>query len=189
MTIDLDRLNTEELGRLFPVFISAPDPEWIKHFEIEKKEIEKSLGPENIISINHIGSTVVPDLPAKPTIDILVEVAEEAENEFIIQGLTDLGYHFIPRPENPPPHMMFVKGYSEMGLKELSYHIHIRYKGDWDELFFRDYLRKYPEIAKQYAELKIQLSEIHRNDREAYTVAKTEFINRITQRARKEGQS
>ena len=184
--MNLDSLTNEELGRLFPVVISEPDPDWLMKFETERKEVEKYLGPQNIIRIHHIGSTAIPDLPAKPTIDILLEIQEWTGNKALKKHLNDLGYHFIARPENPPPHMMFVKGYLETGLKKLSYHIHIRYKGDWDEIIFRDYLRKYSEIAKEYAALKFSLAERYKNDREAYTEGKTEFINRVIQKARTE---
>ncbi|MBN1158220.1 MAG: GrpB family protein [Bacteroidales bacterium] len=184
MVMDLDKMNTEELGKLFPVVISEPDPDWPRHFEEEKKRIEKGLGPENITGLHHIGSTAVPDLQAKPTIDILIEIPQETDMHLIVQRLKDLGYHFIPRPENPPPHMMFVKGYSEKGLEKLSFHIHVRYKNDWDEIYFRDYLRDHPEVAREYARLKLQLSEKFRNDREGYTEGKTNFITRIIQQVR-----
>lgn len=186
MRTNLDNLTTEELGMLFPVVISDPDPHWPEYFELERTEIEKSLAHMNSIFINHIGSTAIPDLKAKPTIDILIEIPEETDAEWIVQQLVHIGYHFIPRPENPPPHMMFVKGYSESGLKALSYHIHVRYQGDWDEIYFRDYLRKHPETAREYAGLKIKLADVHKNNREAYTEGKTGFINRIVQQARKE---
>ena len=153
--------------------------DWPRLYQLEVVSLRTVLGDE-IVSVHHIGSTAVPDLPAKPTIDILLEVPEDINNRWLIRQIKDLGYHFIPRPENPPPHMMFVKGYSEKGLGGVSYHMHIRHKGNWDELYFRDYLRKHPESAKEYAALKIKLAGIYRNDREAYTDGKTEFINRIT---------
>ena len=81
--------------------------------------------------------------------------------------------------------MMFVKGYTLDGFKGQAYHIHIRYFGDWDEIYFRDYLKANPGVAKEYGELKIQLSKRFRNDREKYTSGKTGFIKRVTDTARK----
>jgi len=63
--------------------------------------------------------------------------------------------------------------------------VHVRYSGDWDELYFRDYLRANPAAASEYGELKVQLAEENRNDREGYTNKKSDFIKRITQIARK----
>ncbi len=182
----MDNLSTEELGMLFPVVISDPDPHWPDYFMLERTEIKKRLDSENNIFINHIGSTAIPGLQAKPTIDILIEIPEETDAEWLVRRLVHIGYHFIPKPENPPPHMMFVKGYSEKGMDSLSYHVHIRYTGEQDELLFRDYLRKHPEAVREYAELKIKLADVHKNNREAYTEGKTGFINRIVHEARKE---
>jgi GrpB-like predicted nucleotidyltransferase (UPF0157 family) len=93
------------------------------------------------------------------------------------------------RPENPPPHMMFAKGYSAKGYIGQTFHIHVRFRGDWDELIFRDYLIQNPKIARKYAELKLRLSTDYINDREKYTNNKTEFIARITKTAREELQN
>jgi GrpB-like predicted nucleotidyltransferase (UPF0157 family) len=92
----------------------------------------------------------------------------------------------IPKPENPPPHMMFAKGYSEEGFAGQAFHIHARYKGDWDESRFRDYLISHPETAVEYAGLKLKLAELYPNDREKYTESKTEFIAKINALAKEE---
>lgn len=181
-----DDMKIEELGNLFPVIISEPDPDWIKVFQKEETKIKRVLDKQNIISVEHIGSTAVPDLKAKPTIDILIEVPVSVDKELIIANLIKLNYHYIPRPENPAPHMMFVKGYTPAGFKGQTYHIHVRYSGDWDELYFRDYLKSHPGIAREYGELKARLSVENKNNREEYTNKKTDFINRITRIARKE---
>lgn len=81
--------------------------------------------------------------------------------------------------------MMFLKEYTENGFQGQAYHIHVRYSGDWDEIYFRDYLLANPDVAKEYGELKVQLAKQYKNDREEYTKSKTEFIKRITEVARK----
>jgi len=177
-------MTEKELGKLFPIIISEPDPAWINLFQIEKIEIERALGTENIIRIEHFGSTAIPDLKAKPTIDILLEVPETFDKDHVIKELTKITYHYIPRPENPAPHMMFAKGYTLNGFEGQAYHIHVRHSGDWDELYFRDYLKMNPDIAKEYEELKIRLAKEYRNDREEYTEKKTDFIKRITEQAK-----
>ncbi len=78
------------------------------------------------------------------------------------------------------------KGYTKEGFAEKVYHIHIRYAGDNDELYFRDYLNEHPDIAKEYEALKLGLWKKYEHNRNAYTDAKTDFIRRWTQEARKE---
>lgn len=185
---NLDHMTPEELGRLFPVFISDPDPSWPELFRLEKTEIEKVPGIQKIIRIEHIGSTAVPGLKAKPTIDILLEIPESADTDELTAGLMRMGYHFISRPENPAPHMMFVKGYTLKGFRGQAFHVHVRYTGDWDEICFRDYLRLNPVTAGEYGELKVRLAERYRNDREKYTDAKSEFIKKVTEIARGEAE-
>lgn len=186
MNNPLDNMTDEELGKLFPILITEPDPEWIILFQKERSRIRKTLGKKNIIRIEHIGSTAVPDLKAKPTIDILLEVPESIDKNWLIGEIVKLDYHYIPKPENPAPHMMFVKGYTPGGFQGQAYHIHVRYQGNWDELYFRDYLKAHPETAQAYGELKVKLSRIHKNNRERYTEEKTDFIRRITKLARKD---
>jgi len=185
MNREPDQMTPEELGQLFPIILSDPNPDWNKCFESEKKKIEKTLGSDNIIRIEHIGSTAVAGMISKPTIDILVEIPENTDNHKLIEKVKSIGYYFIPRQENPAPHMMFTKGYTKDGFKGQAFHIHVRYSGDWDELYFRDYLRQHPKTAMEYAKLKMDLAEKYRHDREGYTNAKTDFINRITEIARK----
>jgi GrpB-like predicted nucleotidyltransferase (UPF0157 family) len=181
-----ENMTPEELGKVFPVMLVEPNPEWPGLYKKEEADIIKILGPGNIIRIEHIGSTAVPNLLSKPTIDILIEIPEDSDNEKIINGLKSIGYHYIYRPENPPPHMMFAKGYTKDGFRGQAYHVHVRYSGDWDEIYFRDYLIKNPLVAANYAALKQELEEKYKNDREAYTDGKTDFVKRITALARKE---
>ncbi len=185
MKKQLNEMTNSELGELFPIIISDPNPDWVRIFENEKEKIIECIGKQNILSIEHIGSTAIPNLKAKPTIDILLEVPLSFNKEDLIEKVTALGYHYSAQPENPPPHMMFMKGYSLSGFVGQAFHIHVRFKGDWDEIYFRDYLRKHSEVAKEYEELKDRLSVLYRNDREKYTDKKTGFIKRVTETARK----
>ena len=179
MERDLDSMNSEELGKLFPILIMEPDPVWPRLYKTEEKKIRAALGKDIIINIDHIGSTAIPGMPAKPTIDILIQVTEDTANDHLIESLEKIGYHYIPKPENPPPHMMFVKGYTPGGIRGQTYHAHLRHKGIHDEIIFRDYLVVHPDVAMEYARLKYRLAETYRNDRDGYTEAKTEFVKRI----------
>ncbi len=182
---ELDQLTPEELGKLFPIILSEPNEKWSIIYKNEKHVIEKIIGINNIVRIEHIGSTAIPNLISKPTIDILVEVPEKTNSQQLIDKLTNNNYYYIPKPENPPPHMMFVKGYTKSGFKGQAYHIHVRYPGDWDELYFRDYLSDNPDVALEYANLKQELAMKYRHDREGYTNTKAKFVERVVEIARK----
>jgi GrpB-like predicted nucleotidyltransferase (UPF0157 family) len=185
MAKDLNQLTTDELGQLFPIIIVDYNPDWPRLTIIEKKNIIKNVGKEFISRIEHIGSTAIPGLCAKPTIDILLEILDITNCDLLIKLLNKIGYQFIPKPENPPPHMMFAKGYSESGINGQTFHIHVRYPGDWDEIVFRDYLLKNPTVTADYAILKRKLAAEFKNDREKYTDSKSTFIKTTTLIARK----
>lgn len=78
----------------------------------------------------------------------------------------------------------FNSGYTPDGFAEKVFHLHLRYAGDNDELYFRDYLREHPKIAKEYEALKLSLWKQFEHDRDAYTDAKTEFIRKWTDLAK-----
>jgi GrpB-like predicted nucleotidyltransferase (UPF0157 family) len=81
------------------------------------------------------------------------------------------GFIYNRQPGNPPPHMMFMKGYTPEGFKGQAFHVHVRYGGDWNELYFRDYLEEHPDVAAKYEALKMQLKGKYEFDRDAYTAA------------------
>jgi GrpB-like predicted nucleotidyltransferase (UPF0157 family) len=81
---------------------------------------------------------------------------------------------------------VFNKGYTKEGFAEKVYHLHVRYYGDWNELYFKDYLIKHPEVAKEYGELKLKLKDKNEHDRDGYTDAKTDFVLKYTQKAKEE---
>ena len=181
---DLNEFSKDELGKLFPITLVDPNPLWRVLFQREKKKIMEELGEEIILRIEHIGSTAVPNLKAKPTIDILLEIKKDINESQIINPLKKIGYHLISKPENPPPHIMFAKGYSPHGLTGQTYHIHVRYKGDWDEIYFRNYLRDQPQAREAYEHLKIRLERKYKYDRDAYTDAKSDFIKTALKKAK-----
>lgn len=186
MTKALDEMTNEKRWRLFPIIVSAHNPAWKEKYISEKAVIEEAIGIDNITRINHIGSTAVPDLVAKPTIDILVEINGVANTEKLVSDMKEAGYIYSPQPDNPAPHMMFMKGYTSEGFKGQAYHVHVRYRGDWDELYFRDYLLLHPDVAEEYGKLKLELKQKFEYDRDAYTYAKTDFIKWYTKLARLE---
>lgn len=188
MTRSLDEMTDEELWQLFPIVLSEYQPSWKEEYIKEKLVLEETFGAQNILIIHHIGSTAVPGLTAKPTIDILVEIEDATDTGVLISRMQKRGYRYLEQPKNPPPHMMFIKGYTAKGIKGQVFHVHVRYKGDWDEIRFRDYLIGHPDTAREYGELKKSLKDLHEHNRDAYTAAKTDFIARICTLARSEGE-
>ena len=180
----LNDLTPAELGKLFPIILADYDGRWPRLYEEERAALLSALVEVPVRSVEHIGSTAVPGLRAKPTIDILVQVETSADNNAIIAAMRRSGYEYTERPENPPPHMMFMKGYTPEGFRGQAVHVHVRHPGDWDEQYFRDHLITHPATAREYAALKEELARRFPNDREAYTDGKTEFIRRVMERAR-----
>jgi GrpB-like predicted nucleotidyltransferase (UPF0157 family) len=155
-----------------PVIILPYDPLWPGRFLALARPLRAALG-EAALRIDHIGSTAVPGLDAKPVIDIQISVAELEPVEPFRLPLESLGYVF--HPENPER----TKRYFREPPGQPRTHIHLRRAGSWAEQFallFRDYLRVHPQQAARYAAVKHQLAEQHRADRQAYTEAKSQVI-------------
>lgn len=184
MSKKLTDLTNEELWQLFPIVISGYNSNWKDLYLFEEHTLKQMIGEDNIARVNHIGSTSVEGLLAKPTIDILLEVRKDINEEVIISAFENNGYIYLTKKDLGYFYLMFLKGYTENGFEEEVYHIHVRYLGDWDELYFRDYLRLHPNVASEYGKLKLRLQDRYKHDRDAYTEAKTEFIKEITRLAR-----
>ncbi len=182
---DLHEMTSAELGKLFPIIIQEYSGKWVYFYEEEKKAILDSFAQWEIIKIDHIGSTAIPGLKAKPTIDILLQVSKQIDVQKLEDIFKTFGYQLTRQPENPPPHMSFVKGYTIQGFSGQAYHVHVRYNGDWDEIRYRDYLINHKDIAKEYEALKLKLASRYKNNREAYTDSKTDFIEKINKLTRK----
>ncbi|MFW6295291.1 MAG: GrpB family protein, partial [Halanaerobium sp.] len=159
-----------------------------KNWYLAEVENLQEILPENYIQrINHIGSTAVPGLLAKPTVDILLEISAEAEVKIIERKLKNDGWILMhSNQEDADLNLVFNKGYTPEGFADKVYHLHLRYLGDWDEFYFRDYLIAHPDVAAEYEKLKKDLEKEYKHNRDGYTEAKTKFIQKWTAEARKE---
>jgi GrpB-like predicted nucleotidyltransferase (UPF0157 family) len=164
------------------------DPAWPTMFAAERDHLRSCLPNDLIRRIEHFGSTAVPGLAAKPIVDILVEVSDLEETRQRIPPLLEArGYDYFWRPSwgdhTPPFYAWFIKR-DARGVR--THHIHMveAHFEHWDRLLFRDFLIRHPEVAREYAELKIRLSGVHDGDRIAYTEAKSEFVTVTTARAK-----
>lgn len=187
MSKKLNELTRDEIAQLFPVIIVDYQKNWAEIFEKERKNILEILGYEVALRIEHFGSTSIPDLPAKDTIDILLQLPDNPDIfDDIIQKMHTISYEFMWQPDGNPPYMHFIKGFNTEGIKQQTYLIHAGPKTHpiWDRIYFRDFLRQFPETARQYAELKIDLSKQYKYDRVGYRIAKTAFVAEITEKAK-----
>jgi len=183
----LSEMTLEELWALFPIILKKHDSQYSEWYEVEKQLIDEII-KDDIARINHIGSSAVKGLVSKPTVDILLEVVAGSDIPHIIDRLYTIGWGIMKREEEPF-YLVFNKGYTSDGFAEKVYHLHVRYLGDWDELYFRDYLLLYADVAKEYGDLKLRLLKDFKHDRDSYTEAKSEFVLKYSEIAKREFQN
>jgi len=160
------------------VALRAYDPHWPGMFEAERERL-LSLFPDDFIAIEHMGSTAVPGLAAKPVIDILAGVASMEAARALVAPLCAQGYttsaEFNATLTDRQWLMRWANGHR-------THHLHLVVHGGpvWDQrLRFRDALRADPALAWNYAALKTELAAKHPTDREAYTEAKAAFVRAV----------
>lgn len=158
-----------------PIRIVAYDPEWPAKFERERALLERTIGPWVLGGIHHVGSTAVPGLDAKPTVDILAGVESLEAARACFELLAEIDYIYAPyRPEE-------MHWFCKPDPSRRTFHLHLvpadspRFR---DELGFPDRLRANPQLAAEYAALKRDLASRFPRDREAYTEGKSTFIAR-----------
>ncbi len=183
---DLSEMTLEELWELFPIILREHNPMYKDWYIEEKGNIEKIVGINKIVRINHIGSSAVEGLISKPTVDILLEINRECDTNDLIEKLKSVGWYLMSLQKGKDLKIAFCKGYTPNGFADKVFHLHVRHLGDWDELYFRDYLIKYENVAKEYGKLKLNLKEKYEHDRDGYTKAKSEFIKKWTKAAKEE---
>lgn len=176
----LSEMTLEELWRLFPVFLTEHKPYWKEWYSIEEDVLKTAL--PQIERINHIGSTAIASVWAKPIIDILVEVPKEYDLSYYKCLIENSGYICMSQSSD---RISFNKGYTENGFAERVFHLHLRFRGDHDELYFRDYLIEHPDTAKQYEKIKFKLWKKYEYNRDRYTNGKTEFVKKYTEKAKR----
>jgi GrpB-like predicted nucleotidyltransferase (UPF0157 family) len=160
------------------------DQRWPQLFEDEAAYLRKKLPAPLIERIEHFGSTAVPGLPAKPIIDILVQVESLDRIQTMVVPLLEAeGYEFFWRTDTEPAYGWFIKRNAE---GKRTHHIHMVEAESklWERLYFRDYLREFSAEARHYAELKQSLAAKYPRDRIAYTAAKSAMVESITAAAR-----
>lgn len=164
------------------VHLSEYNPLWPQAFAEQRDRLAIALGPWLHGTIQHIGSTAIPGMPAKPIIDIAAPVTSLTEAHQAVVALQRTGWRYWPTDPNrswrlwflyPRPqartHHLYLIEHDDPHLRELS--------------AFRDQLRASDTLCAQYADLKHTLAQANRNDRDAYTRAKTDFVANVLQQA------
>lgn len=171
------------------IVIVEYDPKWEALYRKEEQQILSVIG-DTVVAIEHIGSTAVRGLGGKPTIDIMIAVRELSDADKCIRPLRSIGYTYVPEYEETTPERRFLhKGSFPL---EQHYHLHmVENNSDfWKRhLLFRDYLKTHPEATQEYYQLKRKLASKHGSNRDAYTNAKTSFIESIVAKAKLAGRA
>jgi GrpB-like predicted nucleotidyltransferase (UPF0157 family) len=157
------------------------NPDWLVEYEQEKMKISAALKDVNK-GIEHIGSTSIVGLAAKPVIDIMVGVLDLAELKQIhVEELGRLGYEYVEH-SHFPERRFFRRGVRRAGTHHL--HVYTHNGEHWKaNLLFRNYIMSHPEAHKAYSELKKSLELQYQYDRAAYTKAKQPFIQELLRQA------
>jgi len=163
-----------------PIVIVPYDPGWPRIYEDERKLILGTVGGI-FRSIEHVGSTSVPGLWAKPIVDIIAGVDGPDDAERCRGLLLHIGYEDVSAGDNPDWYYCLGKGPHSPG-----FHLHLVKEGSQfhrKHILFRDWLSTHPSDADAYKGLKLGLSKRYKKDRAAYTNGKTQFIERIVEKA------
>ena len=155
---------------------------WKRLFNEEKRIFLDIIG-DFILDIEHIGSTAIEGAVAKPIIDILISLKRFEDSFACVKPLESIEYEFRGEYDHPGRHY-FVKG-----RKVVTHHVHMFEKNNPDfekHILFRDYLNRHPDYIRKYCDLKRELLEKYRSNRELYTESKTHFIEDIIKKALRE---
>lgn len=154
------------------------DPRWPAMFDQEVARLLDAIG-DMIVRIEHIGSTAIPGIEAKPIIDILIGVTSIEAVDSVIPELNAIGYQHWKYPKR----IFFVKGLPPNGPRTHHLHFVELDAPDWGGLVFRDYLRAHSEEALHYNDLKRRLARQFPSDRDSYTAAKTPYVESVMRKA------
>lgn len=195
----VSELSIDEWKKTFPIILEEYNPHYKDWYESEKQNILNAVKAEDIARINHIGSSAVEGLIAKPIIDILLEIDGCCNVTKLIDDLKVLGYgDEILFRNDDPMRLLLGKGFSSDGYAEKVCLLHVRYLGNWNELYFRDFLIANPEVAAEYGKLKLNILEdiekgiierMPNGQPNGYSVAKLAFVEKYSKAAKQEFQS
>ncbi|MGX1831157.1 GrpB family protein [Paenibacillus taichungensis] len=159
--------------------IVEANPMWDSQAQEEIRQLKELLQELNIHKFEHIGSTSIPGLSAKPIIDLMGEVQSWEDMDLIADQLNPIGWNYVPPELDGRQYRRF---WVRVKDDKRAVHLHLMRPGEerWDrQIQFRDVLRQRPDLVEVYAALKAKLADENKDDREAYTAAKTDFILKV----------
>lgn len=158
------------------VAVRPADPRWQRRGDRLREELDVALARWLAAPVEHIGSTAVPGLPAKPVLDLQAAVPDLGCAPAVAEALAGNGWHLVPPELDARPWRRFlVQAAGDVRVA----HLHVMAVGSqrWvEQLAFRDALRADPDLRQRYAALKQELAADHADDRERYTAGKTAFL-------------
>jgi GrpB-like predicted nucleotidyltransferase (UPF0157 family) len=163
------------------VKLAEYDKKWLGNFQREAKKIQKIFG-KDALDVQHVGSTAIPGILAKPIIDIILIVPSFWRARRRIKKLKEAGYE-IKKNDSKKERLFFTKGPEE----KRTHYLHIGEVGSGyaeEMILFRDYLRKHRNVAKKYSRLKEKLAKKYQEEREIYTAKKEGLIKRVIKKAK-----
>ncbi len=161
------------------VEVRPADPQWQRLGDVLRWALDLALARWLIAPVEHVGSTAVSGLAAKPVLDLQAAVADLGSAPAVAEALAGSGWHLVPPELDVRPWRRFmVQVVDDARVAHL--HLLTANGERWGEqLAFRDALRGDPGLAQRYASLKRELAAEHTDDREAYTAAKTDFVRSV----------
>ncbi|MFK0330379.1 GrpB family protein [Rhizobium sp. NPDC090275] len=163
------------------VSLSDANALWHEAYEEEAEAIRQALG-DTVIDIQHVGSTSIPSIKAKPIIDIMVGIRYFADGPACVGAMESIGYDYAGTDLVPDDHIFGrgIKGETRTHLVHV-----VEYRGEnWNRMLaFRDALRANPDLARAYEQLKIDLAGTHASSRAEYTRAKHDFVEQVVKDA------
>ena len=156
------------------------DLEWPGLADAELRAIQAALG-DIAVRVEHVGSTAVPGLAAKPILDLQLSVEAIEPRDRYVEPLERLGYLFVPAPESPDYHL-----FAKPAERPRTRHLHMCAAGSEHEhrhIAMRDFLRAHPDEAARYEALKRDVAARHPQDRLAYIEGKEEYVSALERRA------
>jgi GrpB-like predicted nucleotidyltransferase (UPF0157 family) len=160
------------------------DPRWPSMAADEIARLRAAAGP-SLVALEHVGSTSVPGLVAKPVVDLLGGVDALDDAVSLVPRIVAAGYEYVDKYEDELPRRRYFRRVTA-GVR--SHHVHLVEAGSWfwnDHLLFRDHLRADADASARYVAIKRELAARFRDDRERYTMGKSDFISAALSEARR----
>jgi GrpB-like predicted nucleotidyltransferase (UPF0157 family) len=164
------------------VILMNHNEKWAEAFEKTKQILIKIHG-DNVVDIQHVGSTAIKGIMAKPMLDIAIVL--KSITDFVFSDMTENGYTYYGEVI-PGKYLFILRGVDEVSLQHVHCYEEKNCAPYFDQIKFRDFIRSHPEYAREYERLKKELYKIHSNDRSKYTEGKQAFFDKIKRLADEE---